>query len=231
MVLNLLKKGQVAESLKIIKWLATQRNSYGGFKSTQDTMIAMQALAEYSKIISQEDNNLSVQMTSGHDFRVTEDNKLLLQMEKVDLDSIGNTPINAEVSGQGCLLIQSILRYNGMESEEKNSFTLKISQNNDNMLKACASYTGSREVTNMVVMEIELLSGFEPINLEELKNNKLVKKVEFDEKENNIAIYFNEMKKEEQCYDLKLEEKIPVKDRKAAIARIYDYYYRKAAIA
>merc|ERR1719510_1995747 len=156
MVLNLLKKGQVAESLKIIKWLATQRNSYGGFKSTQDTMIAMQALAEYSKIISQED---------------------------------------------------------------------------DNVLKACASYTGSREVTNMVVMEIELLSGFEPITLEELKNNKLVKKVEFDEKENNIAIYFNEMKKEEQCYDLKLEEKIPVKDRKAAIARIYDYYYRKAAIA
>ena len=110
MVLHLLNNGQVAESLKIIKWLATQRNSYGGFKSTQDTMIAIQAMAEYSKMTRFKENDLSVQMSSGHKFEVTEDNELLLQMEKLELDETTDTSISADVSGKGCILVQSVLR-------------------------------------------------------------------------------------------------------------------------
>ena len=76
-------------------------------------------------------------------------------------------------------------------------------------------------------LEIELLSGFAPLNLEDLTNYKPVKKVEFDEKENIIAIYFNEMNQEEQCYDLTMVEKVQVKERKPAIAKVYDYYDQK----
>ena len=59
-----------------------------------------------------------------------------------------------------------------------------MNQDDGNNLEACASYTGSKEKTNMVVIEIELLSGFEPtpISLKESKNDKQIKKVEYDEK-------------------------------------------------
>merc|ERR1711963_159317 len=85
-VLTLIKQNRLSEALKVIKWLATQRNSYGGFKSTQDTMIALQALAEYSLKITEDETDLEIEFE--HDgkeieFEVTEDNKLLLQMQKL----------------------------------------------------------------------------------------------------------------------------------------------------
>ena len=78
----------------------------------------------------------------------------------------------------------------------------------------------------MVVIEIELLSGFEPtpISLKELKNNKQIKKVEYDEKTSTVALYFNDMPKEEICHQFQVKEVTMVEDRKPAIAKIYDYY-------
>ena len=98
-----------------------------------------------------------------------------------------------------------------------------------NYLEACATYTGGKEKTNMVVIEVELQSGFEPtpISLKELKNNKQIKKVEYDEKTSIVALYFNEMPKEKTCYRFQIKEVIKVEDRKPAIAKIYDYYDQK----
>ena len=111
-VLTLIKHNRLSEALKVIKWLATQRNSYGGFKSTQDTMIALQAFAEYSLKITEEDNNLEVKMNAGKesfDFEVNEENELLLQKQKLVLDS-NQDSVKAEVNGEGCFVVQSMLR-------------------------------------------------------------------------------------------------------------------------
>ena len=40
----------VAYSLGIVRWLIEQRNPRGGFKSTQDTVVALQALSEYATL-------------------------------------------------------------------------------------------------------------------------------------------------------------------------------------
>ena len=85
----------------------------------------------------------------------------------------------------------------------------------------------------MVVIEIELLSGFEltPKSLEQLENNKEIKKVEYDEKTYILALYFNELKKEETCFMFEAKEVIIVEDRKPALAKIYDYYYQKDIVS
>ena len=111
-ILTLMKHNRLPEALKIIKWLATQRNSYGGFKSTQDTMIALQAFAEYSLKITEEENNLEIDINAGKEslnFEVNEDNELLLQKEKLMLDSDQDS-VNAQIRGVGCFVVQSILR-------------------------------------------------------------------------------------------------------------------------
>merc|ERR1712156_243455 len=202
-VLTLIKLNRLADALKIIKWLATQRNANGGFKSTQDTMIALQALAEYSLKITEEDNNLSIKMDTGNDsfeFDVNEDNELLLQKQKLVLDSNQNS-VKAEIQGEGCFVVQSMLRYNVKTAPEANSFTLTMTQLLEkliNYLEACATYTGGKEKTNMVVIEVELQSGFEP-----------------------TPISLKELPKEKTCYRFQIKEVIKVEDRKPAIAKIY----------
>ena len=98
-----------------------------------------------------------------------------------------------------------------------------------NFLEVCASYTGNKEKTNMVVIEIELLSGFEPSTkaLEDLKKYPQIKKVEYDETSNIVASYFNEFPKKVSCHKFKLTEVIKVEERKPALAKIYDYYDQK----
>merc|ERR1712018_878868 len=182
-VLTLVKLNKLPEALSVIRWLATQRNAYGGFKSTQDTMIALQALAEYSLKISEEETSLEIEFEHEDtddddlDFEVTVDNRLLLQMQKLTLDPTKSaSKVSVEVEGSGCFMVQSILRYNVKSSPDATSFDLTIGQEDDKV-NFCASYTGTKEKTNMVVIEVELLSGFVPTKeaLMSLKNTKSIK--------------------------------------------------------
>ena len=53
------------DAFKAIKWLTTHRNHRGGFVSTQDTIVALKAISEYSKQITKEDVALKVGATTG----------------------------------------------------------------------------------------------------------------------------------------------------------------------
>merc|ERR1719322_2240659 len=83
-VLSLTLKDKLSEALKAIRWLATNRNSRGGFVSTQDTMVALEAIAEYSLKIGSETNDLKIEVNAGsvQSFMVNEDNKLVYQKQK-----------------------------------------------------------------------------------------------------------------------------------------------------
>merc|ERR1719491_1131255 len=94
------------------------------------------------------------------DFDVNEENELLLQKQKLVLDSNLDS-VNAEVNGEGCFVVQSMLRYNVKKSPEETSFTLILTRLLDNFLKACASYTGgqafkklSNSLVNIKVNEV-----------------------------------------------------------------------------
>ena len=113
-VLTMIKHDKLPEALKAIKWLAGQRNSLGGFKSTQDTMIALQAMAEYTLKITKSDNSLDLKVDAGEDvfeYEVNEENELLLQSNKLNLDPKDLPKVTAEVNGEGCFMVQNILRY------------------------------------------------------------------------------------------------------------------------
>ena len=112
-VLTMIKHEKLAEALDAIKWLASQRNAYGGFKSTQDTMIALQAMAEYSLSFEKAENDLNVEVIAGDDkfpYEVNEENELLLQSEKLMLNPEKLPKVSATVKGKGCFMVQKILR-------------------------------------------------------------------------------------------------------------------------
>ena len=88
-----------------------------------------------------------------------------------------------------------------------------------------SNYKGSKEKTNMVVIEVELPSGFQPKedSLDEMTKN-LVKLVEYNDKTNSVAMYFDEMPKNRTCISFEIEQILPVESIQPSIAEIYDYY-------
>lgn len=46
------------ENLPIAKWLIQQRNSHGGFKSTQDTVVGLQALIKFAQMTAPQNDTM-----------------------------------------------------------------------------------------------------------------------------------------------------------------------------
>uniref|UniRef100_A0A3Q0T065 Alpha-macroglobulin-like TED domain-containing protein n=1 Tax=Amphilophus citrinellus TaxID=61819 RepID=A0A3Q0T065_AMPCI len=90
----------------IIRWLTGQQNYYGGFSSTQDTVVALQALALYSTLVFSPEGSSTVTVqtpSSQLTFDVNQDNKLLYQ-EKTMQDVSGKYSL--EVKGTACASVQ-----------------------------------------------------------------------------------------------------------------------------
>uniref|UniRef100_A0A667Z6B7 Alpha-2-macroglobulin bait region domain-containing protein n=1 Tax=Myripristis murdjan TaxID=586833 RepID=A0A667Z6B7_9TELE len=186
----------------IVRWLASQQNSYGGFSSTQDTVVALQALALYSSQVFTPEGSSSVlaQSPSGHlTFEVDPDNKLLYQ-EKQLKDVAGKYQF--EVKGTACVAVSTAY--------------------NPTLLWFFHRYRGKESTTNMVILDIKVLSGFVPNpaslnNVSYLSNNFLLNRVE--QEKDHILIYLKEVRGIH-----KLVQELPMQNLKAAVVKIYDYY-------
>ncbi|KAJ8267039.1 hypothetical protein GJAV_G00137610 [Gymnothorax javanicus] len=217
----------------IVRWLTDQQNSYGGFSSTQDTVVALQALTLYAAATFSKTGASTVTVTSmgGYErqFRVDEHNRLLYQEEQLQ-ELPGRYTIKAE--GGSCAFVQLTLQYNIPPPPDFSSFTINASaagvcNSTKKSLRVfiTARYNGGREETNMVIISIRLLSGFllDKSSLFLLKAHRTVKRVE--EEEDHVIIYLDELKKNvPEIYFLDIVEDVPVRNLKPAVVKIYDYY-------
>merc|ERR1719431_1671955 len=236
-VMSFTLRDEVPKALDSVKWLARQRNSQGGFVSTQDTVVALQALSMYAQRVTKIPLDMTVDVTEKHEtvnklntFTLNEGNALLLQTQKLtQLPS----KLVLDTEGAGCAMVQTVLRYNMPEVQEDNGFTITAQGNtntiDDPSLTICAAYTGEEEQTGMVLIEVEMVTGWEAINPDSLKNevDSGVQRVEQDDKENKVILYFDSMPKKERCIDLELKQVMDVEDAKDALVTIYDYYNRE----
>uniref|UniRef100_A0A8B9N5E5 Alpha-2-macroglobulin n=1 Tax=Accipiter nisus TaxID=211598 RepID=A0A8B9N5E5_9AVES len=132
----------------IAKWISGQQNPNGGFSSTQDTVVALQALSLYGAVTYAKSGAASkVTLRSGgdfqQDFQVDPTNRLLLQ--RVALPQVPGE-YSTEVSGEGCVYLQvRVLGAGGILRGEP---------------LARQDYTGERNGSNMVIVDVKMLSGF-----------------------------------------------------------------------
>ncbi|KAJ4935261.1 hypothetical protein JOQ06_016797 [Pogonophryne albipinna] len=216
----------------IVRWLAGQQNYYGGFSSTQDTVVALQALALYSALVFSPGGSSTVTVQSPSDtltFDVNQNNKLLYQ-EKLLQDVTGK--FSLEVKGTACAAMQISQQYNIPTPTDATTLSVNVSTEFDCAIKNTkltlnlqSRFSGKETSTNMVILDIKALSGFVPDqeSLKRLKGALLVDRVE--QKEDHVLVYIQELPKDipiNHSLDLRLE--IPVQNMKPAVVKIYDYY-------
>uniref|UniRef100_A0A670KBZ7 Alpha-macroglobulin receptor-binding domain-containing protein n=1 Tax=Podarcis muralis TaxID=64176 RepID=A0A670KBZ7_PODMU len=231
-------KEDIKKATDIVAWLAKQQNAYGGFASTQDTVVALQALAKYGAVTYTRSEDLLITVKSDktfqQSFHLDDTNRLVLQQATLP-DIPGEYTMQASGKGCGYVQVSDVLRYNIPPSKNEDTFTLDVkacprSQQCHgevggwdlkwlmcNSSSSLDSYVGSRGTSNMAMIEVKMLSGFHP-----LMQQPLVKRVEIGEE--HLTIYLDQVRKERQTYTLAMSQDIPVKDLKPAAVKVYDYY-------
>ncbi|XP_076068986.1 murinoglobulin-1-like [Oratosquilla oratoria] len=224
--------GKAVEGRKIVKAISSKRNGQGGFISTQDTVVALQALAKYSTIFKQNALNLTVTMeTEGLSKSLNIDNENKLLQQFVMLPTIP-TNINLHMTGQGCALLQAVLRYNVPLADPTDAFSLNVTTNPEfdlecltKRITACAAFLLPNNKPNMGILEVNLVSGYIPIKedlKEVVKNLKLFKKFEVDG--NKIMFYIDEFPDDALCASFRVEREVLVEKAKPGTVSVYDYY-------
>uniref|UniRef100_A0A8C1FYH0 Uncharacterized protein n=1 Tax=Cyprinus carpio TaxID=7962 RepID=A0A8C1FYH0_CYPCA len=202
---------------RIVSWLVKQQNAYGGFSSTQDTVVALQALSLYATKVFSSDGSSTVTVQSAadtHHFDVNQHNKLLYQEKQLQ-----NVPAkySIEVKGSTCVSVQMSLFYN--IPTPKDSKALQIFARTGGLCQSRTGqildvvldimYTGTQDSSNMVIVDMKILSGFklEPSSLD-------AKTVHRAESNNDHVIMYLEEVGMITC----------VKNLKPAVVKVYDYY-------
>ncbi|XP_067306985.1 alpha-2-macroglobulin-like isoform X2 [Pseudorasbora parva] len=219
---------------RIVSWLVKQQNAYGGFSSTQDTVVALQALSLYATKVFSSDGSSTVTVQSAgdtHHFDVNQDNKLLYQEKQLQ-----NVPAkySLEVKGSTCVSVQMVQFYNIPTPTEAKTLSVDAKIEGDGKtlgqnfnLKFTVKYDGLQKRTNMVIVDIKLLSGFTAdtsmLGTSSGTYKSLVERV--DSKDDHVIVYLKEIPKNSPLnYQIQMKQVLPVKNLKPAVVKVYDYY-------
>ncbi|XP_075940084.1 CD109 antigen [Anarhichas minor] len=229
--------GHITEGLGLMKWLSQQRNHRGGFGSTQDTVVALQALSQFAALMPQ-NTDLKITVNAGAStavasFYIGRDNHLVHQSQQIDPDELS---LQVSAEGRGLALFQLNVFYNVRDEEptrrrryagEHEAFDLYVELYDKEMnwahLRICSSLSKALglNATGMVIVEVGLLSGFS-LPPDGIPTDGVVKKVET--KPGKVILYLSSVTTEETCLLIPLVLEYKVGKVQQAIVVIYDYY-------
>lgn len=236
---SLIERPRTLRTLPAIRWLLSERNGIGGWYSTQDSIVALQSLAQYATLtfgtFIGTDLKLSIrsQLTGGEteDFLINEQNRLVTTRVSIPIPS--NLELTA--AGVGCVAVQGKVLFNvGKIGREKTPFGISafVTQTSRectrSILTACARYVGEEKTSNMAIMRIRMASGWEALTegLEGLRQQMregALRRAEVA-KDKALLLYFDYFTTKYSCAKIPLHRVVEVLDAKPIIVQIYDYY-------
>nr|DBA26423.1 TPA: hypothetical protein GDO54_010688 [Pyxicephalus adspersus] len=211
-------QNRVTEGIAVMKWLSQQRNSLGGFSSTQDTIVALQAMSLFASrySISKPTLHISVEgdQMASTSFTVDSGNRMLLQTK----------PLHVIYN------VHPIRSSKRRSTDNKDPFSLEITVHDDKeninnvTLNVCTSYlkTETSAQTGMAIMQVDLLSGFK-LFLEGVLLKYPLKKIE-ESMDGKVNIYFDNINQTEVCVDIPTTRYSKVGYTQDAFVSVIDYY-------
>jgi CD109 antigen len=231
--LALTKHGDALNSSRAAKWLVSRRNAFGGYGSTQDTVVTLQALTEQATG-ARADVDLTVTLKSG-DFqkqiKITQQNYDVLQIA----DIAPNQQIEVTAQGKGEVIGQVVTRYNLPAEEPVDNQILKVNVNYDttqvevnDLVNVTADVTFNPPQpmeAGMVVVDISVPTGFSPVTdsiAAAVQNNARIKR--YDIAGRKVIFYIENMNPGDKVsFSFQVKAMYPVK-AKGVTSQAYSYY-------
>ncbi|RWS04405.1 CD109 antigen-like protein, partial [Dinothrombium tinctorium] len=225
-------RGETEKALPMLRYLISKQNANGGFSSTQDTVIGIQALASFASKVSEKEPNLKIKVEANggeaKEIEINKENAIVLQQVLLDPKT---KSVKLDASGVGSAIVQVSSQYNQLKESEKPSFAIThklegVENENILRLRVCTKYTAGNE-SGMAVMEASLPSGY-TADLESLHDIKKldVKKVETKDSNTVVVVYFDKITNEDICLTVKANRDVKLANLKAVPITVYDYYDR-----
>lgn len=225
---TLLNGNNLPAAVKIVKYLMKNSNSFGGYSSSQDTVMALLALSEFAKIFSASGEVDIVITTIDEDLimaKVNSENSLLVQEFELK-PTARNLKIRATTSTNGIALISFIANFYLDPSKIVPSFNIfynfSIACVYQISFEVCASYIPSGK-SNMAIMTITMPSGFVYMDYYPQANPD-VSKVEVTNQGTKVTFYFNSIGNEASCINVNAYRAKFVRDLKGGTIEVNDYY-------
>ncbi|KAM7136412.1 CD109 antigen isoform 1-T1 [Molossus nigricans] len=229
---------QFSAGIPVMRWLSRQRNSLGGFASTQDTIVALKALSEFAALMNTERTHIQVTVTGSSaptpvKFLIGSQNHFVLQM--AELAVVEPTEVNISASGFGFAICQLNVIYNvkdlessrrrkSIQNQEAFDLDVAVKDNKDDVnhlnLNVCTRF-GGPERSGMALMEVNLLSGF-TVPSDAIPLSETVKKVEHDH--GKLSLYLDSVNETQFCVDIPTVRNFKVSNTQDASVSIVDYY-------
>ncbi|KAJ1150857.1 hypothetical protein NDU88_003645 [Pleurodeles waltl] len=238
------RQKRVAEGLPIMKWLSQQRNHLGGFSSTQDTILALEALSTIASLATVGTTQMSIFVSVPNpnntvEFKVDDVNLFLFQKKQIEITQ--PLEMNVSAHGVGLAVFQLNVFYTVKEqmidvrskpAKIEEAFDLEVTvQDNKNdidhmILNVCTRFLGTDTTSEsgMVLMQVNLLSGFAP-SPDSVSLNNLIKKVENGNE--NVNLYFDYLNQTKICVAIPAVRDSKVAYTQDASVSVVDYYEPK----
>ncbi|XP_030606150.1 complement C4-B-like [Archocentrus centrarchus] len=281
-LLTAVQLGHMKVAEKTASWLNAQENYYGGFKSTQDTLVGLEALAEYElKRPFSPEPKLKAEFTSkGRNEMLTLELENKKERVETSLKKFTGNNITVHMSGKGDIKFKIVKAYHLLEPKDdcdqlsisvrvegKVKYTAKIIENYEyydydtdedkqdqeevprSAIEGSGAHTRNRRdldnnlssseavtytvcvskksgLTGMAIADIILLSGFEAktADLDKLKESPEHYIDHYETSFGRVLIYFNEIRRDEECISFDAKQLVPVGLVQPAQASFYDYY-------
>uniref|UniRef100_A0A1I8PQF4 Thioester-containing protein 4 n=1 Tax=Stomoxys calcitrans TaxID=35570 RepID=A0A1I8PQF4_STOCA len=237
-LLTLLDQPQasVDEVFPIIRWLVAQRNSYGGFSSTQDTVLGLQALIQFATLADYKPAQMVVDITSKSEdkkkhesVKLNEENGILYQRFEMPAKT---KAVDFSAKGTGTAMVQIAYQYNIVDKDAKPSFVITHNKQSSALkslllMEVCAEYQGEGEASNMAVLEINAPSGYvvEEESLPAVEKVPHVSNTELKNADSLLVVYFDHLyKNKKTCILYEATKAHAVAMQKPASIVVYDYY-------
>ncbi|GFS07411.1 alpha-2-macroglobulin-like protein [Elysia marginata] len=213
---------------KIAVWLTRQRNAFGGFSSTQDTVVGLDALSQFAALAyvkNPTELTVDVHTSSGvfaidREFRVSDSEggtRFLLQSEPFlfsEATQDMSSKLHISTKGVGCALIQTNVRFNKPQKASLNGerprFFLKIQVKRDfdkcnrrTLEVSVWSKRGHRFNKGMGMVTVRMITSWSP--MESSLNN-------FTRKPKRFSI------------DVEQDTELAVSSPSPAEVRVFEYY-------
>ena len=230
--LALIKRGDAFNASRSAKWLVSRRNAYGGYGSTQDTVVTLQALTEYSTG-ARADVDLTITIDGegiSKQLKLTQENFDVLQVVEMPI----NREVNISAAGKGEAVAQVVRRFN-LPDAEKGEEILSIAVDYDvTEVEVNDLVTVSVELefrppvpmeAGMIVADISVPTGFAPVTATiaaAVEQEARLKR--YDIAGRKVIFYIENMFAGDRIsFEFQVQAMYPVK-AKAVSSEVYSYY-------